>query len=335
MGIRFGHIEYLSLLWLVFAMAALSVYASWRKRQGLAAFAAVGLHGRLTANVSRGRQRLRQGLVILGVFFIIVALIEPRWGVYYKEMHRRGRDIVIVLDVSRSMLAEDVSPSRLERAKQAINDLVETLREKHGDRIALVTFAGNASVKCPLTLDYAFFSQMLAEANVHSQARGGTMIGDAIRKAVEAFDDKLKNYKDVILITDGEDHESYPIDAAKAAAEKGICIHTVGLGDPAGARIPIVEGGRRKFIEHDGQIVMSRLGEEVLQQIAVHTGGTFVPARTRLFSLDDIYHQKIAVKEGRETEQTKQERFTNRYQWFLLVGFLLLAIEPLIPERKR
>ena len=99
---------------------------------------------------------------------------------------------------------------------------------------------------------------------------------------------------------------------------------TVGLGDPAGARIPIVEGGRRKFIEHDGQIVMSRLGEEVLQQIAVHTGGTFVPARTRLFSLDDIYHQKIAVKEGRETEQTKQERFTNRYQWFLLVGFLLL-----------
>ena len=335
MDIRFGHLEYLILLWLVIGLAVLSIYAFARKRKALELFASAGLSARLTGNVSRARQRLKAVLIIAGAFFLVAALIQPQWGVYWKEMHRRGRDIIIVLDVSRSMLAEDVTPSRLERAKLAVSDLVEKLRQNHGDRVALVTFAGNTSVKCPLTLDYAFFSQMLADVGVQSQARGGTMIGDAIRKATETFDDKLRNYKDVILITDGEDHDSYPVDAAKAAAEKGICIHTVGLGDPAGARIPIRQGARGSFLEYQGQPVMSKLGEEVLQQIALQTNGAFVPARTRDFSLDKVYQQKIATKEGRETEQTRRERYTNRYQWFLAIGLILLAVEPLISERKK
>ena len=335
MDIRFGHLEYLILLWLVIGLAGLSIYAFARKRRALELFAASGLSARLTANVSRARQRVKAVLIIAGAFFLVASLIEPKWGVYWKEMHRRGRDIIIVLDVSRSMLAEDVTPSRLERAKLAVTDLVEKLRDTHGDRVALVTFAGNTSVKCPLTLDYAFFNQMLADVGVLSQARGGTMIGDAIRKATETFDDKLKNYKDVILITDGEDHDSYPIDAAKAAAEKGICVHTVGLGDPAGARIPIRQGNRGSFLEYQGQPVMSKLGEEVLQQIALQTNGAFVPARTKAFSLDEVYQQKIATKEGRETEQTRRERYTNRYQWFLAIGLILLAVEPLISERKK
>ena len=335
MDIRFGHLEYVSLLWLVIGLAGLSIYAFSRKRKALALFASSELHARLTANVSRARQRMRAVLFILGAFFIVCALVEPKWGVYWKEMHRRGRDIIIVLDVSKSMLAEDVTPSRLERSKLAITDLVEKLRDRHGDRISLVTFAGNASVKCPLTLDYAFFNQMLNDVNVQSQARGGTLIGDAIRKATESFDDRLKNYKDMILITDGEDHDSYPVDAAKAAAEKGICIHAVGIGDPSGAKIPVVESGQRKFLEYEGQPVMSKLGVEVLQQIALQTGGAFVPAKTKAFSLDEVYQQKIATKEGRETEQTRRERYTNRYQWFLVIGLVLLMAEPLISERRR
>jgi len=335
MDIRFGHLEYLILLWLVVGLAVLSIYAFARKRRALELFASAGLSARLTANVSRARQQMKAVLIIAGAFFLITALIEPKWGVYWKEMHRRGRDIIIVLDVSRSMLAEDVTPCRLERAKLAVSDLVEKLRDSRGDRIALVTFAGNTSVKCPLTLDYAFFNQMLSDVGVQSQARGGTMIGDAIRKATDTFDDKLKNYKDVILITDGEDHDSYPIDAAKAAAEKGICIHTVGLGDPAGAKIPIRQGSRGSFLEYKGQPVMTKLGEEVLQQIALQTDGAFVPARTKDFLLDEVYQQKIATKEGRETEQTKRERYTNRYQWFLVIGLILLVAEPLISERKK
>ena len=335
MDIRFDHIEYLSLLWLVIGLAGLSIYAFSRKRKALALFASSELHARLTANVSRGRQRLKAIFFIAGALFIVCALIEPKWGVYWKEMHRRGRDIIIVLDVSRSMLAEDVTPSRLERSKLAITDLVEKLRDRHGDRVALVTFAGNATVKCPLTLDYAFFNQMLSDVNAQSQARGGTLIGDAIRKASESFDDRLKNYKDMILITDGDDHDSYPEDAAKAAAAKGICIHAVGIGDPSGSRVPVVEGGRRTFLEYEGKVVMSKLGVQVLQQVALLTGGAFVPAKTKAFSLDEVYQQKIATKEGRETEQTKRERYTNRYQWFLVLGFILLVAEPLISERRR
>ena len=335
MDIRFEHLEYLGLLWVIVALAGLSIYCFSKKRKALALFASAELHKRLTANVSRGRQRLKAVLFVTGALFIVAALIEPKWGVYWAEMRGRGRDIIVVLDVSKSMLAEDVTPSRLERAKLAISDLVEKLRAGHGDRIALVTFAGNASVKCPLTLDYTFFNQMLGEVNVQTQARGGTLIGDAIRKATEAFDDRLKNYKDMILITDGEDHDSYPVDAASEAKKRGITIHTVGIGDPSGAKIPVKEAGRRSFLEYEGQPVMSKMGVSTLLEIANATEGAFVPAKTKAFSLDEVYQEKIANKEGRETEQTKRERYTNRYQWFLLIGFILLAAEPLISERKR
>jgi len=335
MDIRFGHLEYLVLLWVVVALAGASVYCFARKRRALALFASAELHGRLAANVSTGKQKLKAALVVAGALFIVSALIEPKWGVYWPVVHRKGRDIIFVLDTSRSMLAEDATPNRLERARNAIIDLVDKLRESHGDRIGLVTFAGNASVKCPLTLDYAFFTQMLKETDTRTQARGGTMIGDAIRKALQAFDDKVKNFKDIILITDGEDHESYPVDAARAAESAGISIHTVGLGDPDGARIPVNEGGRRTFLTHDGTPVMTKLGEGTLREIALITGGVFVPAKTKAFSLDEVYLAKIATKEGRETEQTRRERYTDRYQWFLAAGFLLLCVEPLISERKR
>jgi len=333
--IRFGHLEYLSLLWAVAALAGLSIYCFAKKRRALAVFASIELHDRLTANVSRGRQRLKAAMFVAGAFFLVCALIQPQWGVYWKEVHRKGRDIIIVLDTSRSMLAEDVTPNRLERAKLEIGELVKKLRDRPGDRIGLVTFAGNAGVKRPLTLDYAFFNQMLSDVDTRSQARGGSLIGDGIRKAIAAFDDKLKNYKDIILITDGEDHDSYPADAARAAHKAGISIYTVGLGDPAGAKIPVIKNGKRVFLTHDGNPVMSKMGESTLAEIALLTEGAFVPAKTRAFSLDKIYEEKIAKKEGRETEETKRERYTHRYQWFLAAGFLLLAGEPLISERRR
>jgi len=334
MNIRFDHLEYLGLLWLAVAMVGFSIYAFAKKRKALALFASAELHRRLTARVSRGRQWLKAIVFIAGVVFTIAALVGPRWGSYWKEVHRRGRDIVIVLDLSRSMLAVDGGEvkSRLELAKDGIRNLVDEIRAGHGDRVALVTFAGNSSVKCPLTLDYAFFSRMLDDAAPGSQAQGGTLMGDAIRKAASVFDDKLKNYNDMILITDGEDHDSYPLDAASKAWEtKGTAIYTVGLGSAAGSKVP---AGNGSWVEYEGQPVISKLGESTLRQIALNTHAAYVPPHLAS-RLQEVYREKITVKEGRETEQTRREWYTSRYQWFLVVAFALLAVEPLVSERKR
>jgi len=167
-------------------------------------------------------------LLIVGFVSIVIALTEPKWNPQAQRIKRQGRDVCILLDTSRSMLAEDIKPNRLERSKIAIRDLLETLK---GDRIAIVTFAGNSTVKCPLTQDYAFVRMALADISTESSSRGGTMIGDAIRKATEeVFDKQSREYKDIILITDGEDHDSFPVQAAEKAAADGIRIIAVGLG---------------------------------------------------------------------------------------------------------
>ena len=184
-------------------------------------------------------------MLVLAFVSIVVALTEPKWNPQPQQIRRKGRDVVILLDTSRSMLAEDIKPNRLERSKIAISDLLEVLA---GDRVAIVTFAGNATVKCPLTQDYAFVRMALADISTESTSRGGTLIGDAIRKAAEeVFDKQSRQYKDLILITDGEDHDSFPVEAAKKAAKEGVRIIAIGLGDDAtGSRIPITGPERRE-----------------------------------------------------------------------------------------
>lgn len=222
MGIRLNNLVMLHLLWLIPLMVLFFIYA-WRSRErALMIFIDAGLLPRINISVSQVRRKVKMVLALFTLLFIIIALTRPAWNVKPQTIHRRGRDLVFVLDVSRSMLADDLVPNRLERAKLAILDCVERLQ---GDRVGLVIFAGNSIVKCPLTLDYGFFRMMLDDVSVESMSRGGTMIGDAIRKALdEAFDDQEKQHKDLILITDGGDQESFPIDAAKDAADKGVRI---------------------------------------------------------------------------------------------------------------
>jgi Ca-activated chloride channel family protein len=331
---RFAALAYAHLLWLLPALLALYIYAFARKRQALAAFLDVVLTPRLVPTLSHRRQWCKALCLIGAVGCLVLALLQPQWGQEWQEVQRQGRDIMIVLDVSRSMLAEDVVPNRLARAKSDIKDLVQVLQKEGGHRLGLVVFAGQASLPCPLTLDYGFFLQQLNQVGPHTVTRGGTLIGDALRKALSAFGPLANNYKDIILITDGEDHDSFPLEAAKAAAAEQVSIYTIGVGDTvSGTRVPVPgTTGQRTYVQYQGHEVLSRMQSDLLLEMARLTGGVYVPAGTRAIELDRIYTEKIASKARRQTSMTKRERFIHRYQWFVFAGVLLLGIDMLVRE---
>ncbi|MHC4621668.1 MAG: VWA domain-containing protein, partial [Planctomycetota bacterium] len=265
------------------------------------------------------------------------ALTEPKWNPQAQRIIRKGRDVVILLDTSRSMLAEDIKPNRLEHSKIAIGDLLERLE---GDRMAIITFAGNPVTKCPLTQDYAFVRMVLADISTESTSRGGTMLGDAIRKAAdEVFDKQSREYKDIILITDGEDHGSFAEQAAEKAAAEGIRIIAVGLGDEdEGSRIPITgPNGEKTFLKYKGEEVWSKLDGDLLRKIVYATaGGNYLsvePGQT--FDLGDIYDSVIASAQKRELESVTMTMYDENFQIFLALGIGLIICEALISERKK
>ena len=330
-------------LWLLFVVPAalLPAYAwcFWRKATALRILADNEMLKKINVSVSLKKQIFKALLLVLGFVSIALALTEPKWNPQPQQIKRQGRDIAILLDTSRSMLAEDIKPNRLERSKIAISDLLETLQ---GDRIAIVTFAGNSTVKCPLTQDYAFVRMALADISTESTGRGGTVIGDAIRKATtEVFDRQSREFKDIILITDGEEHEgeeSFPVQAAEKAAEEGIRIIAIGLGDEdQGARIPITAGdGRRTFLMYDGKEVWSKLAGDKLREIVFPTGGRFLAVRPgETFNLDRIYADLIATAAKRELESTTMMKYDEKFQIFLMLGIVLIICETLISERKK
>jgi Ca-activated chloride channel family protein len=332
-----------SALWFLFVVPAVLipayVWCFWRKARALHVLASHEMLKKINFSVSLKRQIFKAVLLVAAFISIVIALTEPRWNPKPQQIKRKGRDIVILLDTSRSMLAEDIRPNRLERSKLAIQDLLEGLK---GDRIAIITFAGNATVKCPLTQDYAFVRMSLADITTESTSRGGTMIGDAIRKATkEVFDQQSRQYKDIILITDGEEHEgqgSFPVQAAEKAAEEGIRIIAIGLGDEVqGARIPITgPTGEKTFLKYDGKEVWSKLGGDTLREIVLPTGGMFLAVRPgETFNLDEIYESYIATAEKRELESVTLMTYDERFQIFIALAILLIVCEALIGERKK
>ncbi|NOX96747.1 MAG: VWA domain-containing protein [Nitrospirae bacterium] len=332
---HFGNLRYLYLLWLVPLLIIFYLYVFRRKRKVLETFASVHLLPQLSVSFSPARQKVKAALLILAFIFLAFTLTRPGWNPQPQKIERRGRDIVFLLDVSRSMLAEDLKPNRLERAKIAIRDVLDVLQ---GDRVALIAFAGTAVVKCPLTLDYGFFRMALENISVESTSRGGTLIGDAIRKAIQVFDDPEKKFKDIILITDGEDHDSFPVEAAKEAGKKGIRIIAVGLGDEKqGQRIPITDKfGNRTFLKYHGQEVWSKLDGDTLRKIVnVSNGGKYFGVATGTIDLGNIYRQLIARAEKRELESRTIRRYQEKFQIFLALALGLLSLEALMSERKR
>lgn len=328
--------EMLLLLWLAPALLGVYLWAAHRRAQACRLFAEAGLLGRLTRSVSRTRRIWKAALVLIAVALLTLALARPAWNPKPKLVKREGRDVVFLLDVSRSMLAEDLAPNRLDRAKLAIMDCVEKLQ---GDRVALVAFAGNATVQCPLTLDYGFFRMMLEGVSPESVSRGGTLIGDALRKALdEVFDDQEKQFKDVVLITDGEDHDSFPIDAAQKVGERGIRILAIGLGDESqGTRIPITdEQGRKTFLTYKGQEVWSKLDGDTLRKMVNATpGGRYLNVATGTFDLGAIYLDLIASADKKEVESKSVTLYEEKYQIFVALALILLGIEMTLSERRR
>ncbi len=333
--IRLHHIERLHLLWVLLLIIGVYLYAASKRKKALQTLLQGGLLNRLQPTVDSVKRLWKSALIIFAVLFIIISLTRPAWNKKETTVKRAGRDVVFVLDVSKSMLAEDLAPNRLERAKLAILDSVEQLQ---GDRVALVVFAGSAVVKCPLTLDYGFFRMILETVSPESISRGGTMIGDAIRTVLNQVFDKLETkYKDIVLITDGEDHESFPVEAAKTAGSQGVRLIIVGLGDEhEGKRIPITDAsGRTTFLKYQGHEVWTKLDADTLRKMARATpGGRYLPVATGTIDLGEVYMDLIASAAKKELEAKKFERYEEKFQIFLGLAFFLLCLESIISERK-
>ena len=294
-------------------------------------FAAGHLLEKLTESVSPGRRKTKRIMLIIAVASIFVALAQPQVGFQWKEVKRKGIDILMAVDTSKSMLANDATPNRLERSKLGIMDFVSKLE---GDRVGLIPFAGTAFLMCPLTLDYDAFRQSLHALDTGIIPQGGTDIASAIREAELAFSNDA-NHKILVLVTDGEDLEGEALNAAKEAAQKGLTIYTVGVGTPAGELIPLKRRGKGSFVKDDqGQLIKSRLDEKMLQNIAETTGGQYEPLGQQAEGLDAIYKQKLSLVPKHELSERMKKVPIDRFQWPLLLALILLGVEFAISDRK-
>lgn len=325
---HWGNPNYLYALWLLPVVAWLFVRAEQKRRESAHRFAERAMAVRLMPAFGGARPRIKGTFVVLGLAMLVVAAARPRFGVYFEEMQQRGVDLFVLLDVSKSMLAEDVAPNRLDRAKSDVRDLLEKLG---GDRVGLIAFAGRPKVLVPLTTDHEFVKSALDEMDIESAPRGGSLIGDAIRKAIESMPPAEGRDKVIVLITDGEDHESMPVDAAKQAAERGIKILAIGLGDPnEGGRIPVRDSaGQISFVKEGSQQVWSKLDEKLLQEIALATNGAYIPAKTRSYDLGEVYETHLANLQRGEIESGKRERHHEQFQWFAALGLAFLFVDGL------
>jgi Ca-activated chloride channel family protein len=323
----------LHLLWLLpLAVVVLLVY-NRKKKQALERLADPDLLARLTGKENMGSWFLKGLFLLTSLGFMIFALAGPRWGSHYQEVTQKGVDIMVLVDVSRSMLVEDVEPNRLERARREILDF---LRIVEGDRVGLIAFAGAAFVQCPLTLDYAALQMFLSALEPDLIPVAGTNLGDAIESAISSFDFKSETDKVILLITDGEDNEKKGFEAAKKAAGKGIKIFVFGIGEPSGGPIPAEDGkgGFRK--DEAGKLVLSKLDEDSLRQIASLTGGTYVRSVAGDLDLDVLYFEGIKSRtEAQTLKSGKIKVYEERFTLFLLAAFLFLLLEGLIVERKQ
>ena len=323
------HPEYLYwILPLCAAWLVLALYSNRRRRRAREAFASQAMWSRILPAESGVRFCIKLLLREIAIVTGLVALAGPRFGTEYEQVIPRGADLYVLIDVSRSMLADDVPPSRLGRAKADVSSLLNRLQ---GERVGLIAFAGQAVVKCPLTVDYDSFRRSLEELDPDSAPRGGTAIGDAIRKGLEVFHTNADRDQAMILITDGDDQQSYPLEAAAVARERHVTIFTIGLGDTErGARIP-QKGDKKSYIEYQGEQVWSKLDGSLLEQIALNTSGVYVPAGTRAYDLGELYTNHLQGRHGPDSATQQKIRRSERFQIFLAMALAALLIDLWIP----
>ena len=324
-------------MWWLALGPVLVVFLAWAyraRRRALTRFAAQPLAERLTRNVRPVVRRWKAGLLVAGILLLVLALAQPRWDYEWRQVKRKGVDVFVLLDVSKSMLTEDVRPNRLTQAKFAVEDLLTKLQ---GDRVGLIAFAGTAFVQCPLTVDYEAFRLALREADPHVIPRGGTAIAVALRTAVKAFEAGEGHDRAVVIITDGESTEGDAVAAAEEAAKTGARIYAIGVGSVEGELIPVREEGKgMEFLkDREGKVIKSRLDEETLQQLALKTQGIYVRSAAGDFGMETVYEKGIAQLQRTAHEERLQKKFYERFQWPLGVGLVLLAIEMFVSDRKR
>lgn len=319
------------LTWLIPLLAALLYYGFRQRRDAALVFLDAPMIERLMPQLDGFRFFCRSVVLIFGIVLIFVAAAGPKFGIYFEDVSRKGADIFVLLDVSRSMLAEDAAPNRLQRAKSDIKDLLQRVR---GDRVGLIVFAGKPVIRVPLTTDHRFYNEILDHVDTNSAPRGGTAIGDAIRKSLDSMQTEADRDRVIILITDGEDQESMPLEAAKAAAARNVRILSIGLGDTVeGARIPIYDSnGNKTYLKHDGHEVWSKVDEETLRQIAQISDGVYVPAGTSAFDLGQIYTDLLSRLKGGEYQLEQRERYRHQYQFFLTAAVLFLLFFLILPQ---
>jgi len=331
---RFVSTEMLFGLFLIPALVLFFLRTHQARNRALAQFGDLALVQKLSATLNRRARATKSVLVLLTVSFLVVALARPQFGTRVETVRSEGQDVMVALDVSRSMLAEDVAPNRLERARL---EIIRILQRLDGDRIGLVAFAGNAFVQSPLTVDYGAAALFLNAMDTDLIPVQGTNLGEALTVALDAFEEGTRDHRVLIVVTDGEDHEG-EIDAAlERALDEGVQIHTVGIGSLEGVPIPEFDASeeRNGFIRDEGgSVVTTRLDESTLERVAEATGGRYFPALGSVANLDPLV-EEIAGGQGRELEAREITQFEEQFQIFLGLALLLLLAESLISERRR
>lgn len=329
---KFARIEMLFLIWSVPLLFLIFMFGMKKRMKILKAFSSQKGLKSTVPDISTGRRWLKAGLMLACLCFICIAMSGPQYGYKWQETEQKGIDIIIALDCSKSMLANDISPTRLDRAKRKIYDLLTILE---GDRAGLVAFAGTAFLQCPLTLDYEAFNIFLNTLTPDFLPVGGTDISGAVAAAVAGFDQKTNSEKAVILITDGENTgKEDPIEAAKKAMESDVKLFCIGVGSEGGVPVPDEKGGFKK--DETGKIIVTRLDEETLKKMAVMTGGTYVRSVSGDMDLDVIYKKEIRGKMEQSTLASgRKQVWEDRYQWVLIFAVIALLAEIFLPSIKK
>lgn len=331
---RFAEPDFLWCLFTLPLFALLFAYAYHRRKKLAARFVSLSMLPKLSTSVSPWRRLTKMLLLLLALAFLFVALARPQWGHKMEHIERRGLDLVLLQDISLSMLAEDIKPNRLVRSRHEIAAFLESLS---GDRVGLVAFSGEAQVMVPLTLDYGTVQMMLQELNP-GWLMPGTNLEAAIRKGMQLFKNSggAGKYSVMILMSDGEELEAEAVTAAKEAAELGIRIYTVGIGSREGVPIPVKTKNGEVAYKKDlqGNIVTTRLEDGTLQEIANVTGGLYFYANPSEFQLQKVLTE-IATLEKKDQATDRMENYQDRYQIFLGLAALLFLVEALVSERGR
>ncbi len=330
---RFENQEYLY-AWLIIPILALFFFLAWTARKrALQRFGTMELVKRLMPQASNFLHILKFIVLIVALSFLIIGWANPQWATKKQEAQRKGVDVIVALDISQSMMAEDVSPSRLERAKRFAQDLVRSLS---GDRVGFIIFAGNAFLQIPITTDYAFVISTMRTANPNMAPNQGTAIGDVIEVAENSFESNNKQHKALIIISDGENHDDEALEQVKKARDNGLLVMTIGVGTPEGSFIPTYIGGQLDYKRDDtGNPVRSRLNEAMLEELAQTGGGQYFNLLAGIEPVTEVLREQIDKIEKQEYEQRVFTDFESYFQYFIGLGLLFLILEFFIPYRER